>query len=108
MIIFLNFFNQTIHAYLLKNNLISKFEKHQKKEIVEKFDKTEIDFSKMEPTMVTDASNYDTLVAEADDINEVVEMIQDTFSKPADSDNMIFNKDYYTPKIVYIYNIKIS
>jgi hypothetical protein len=33
-----------------------------------------------------------------EETNEVLEMVQDTFSPPTDSDNMIFNKNYYKAK----------
>jgi hypothetical protein len=52
----------------------------------------------MEPS--TAVNNYETLVAEADGVNEVLEIMQSTFNTPTDSENMIFNKDYYKPKIV--------
>ena len=52
----------------------------------------------MEPS--TAVNNYETLEAEANGVNEVLEMMQSTFNTPTDSENMIFNKDYYKPKIV--------
>ncbi len=33
-----------------------------------------------------------------EETNEVLDMVQDTFSPPTDSDNMIFNKNYYKAK----------
>jgi hypothetical protein len=44
--------------------------------------------------------NYDKVVNKMGvmDDNEVLQMVQDTFSPPTDSDNMIFNKNYYKAK----------